>query len=219
MMLNGSRLFSAMIIVFIGWQWSQAGWIMTKAQLAQWLIADAWQQALETKTDSESAHKPWRWADTWPIARLQAPAHKVDLYVLEGDRGNALAFGPGRNQSSRLPGEGTSVIGGHRDTHFRFLKDIKLGEPLRVQTRSGKWLDYNIQERTIIDVNQDPLRVNLNDQQLVLVTCYPFDTLTSGGPLRLVVYASLNKPEITDLSLHEDQLFSQYTESSPAMAF
>ena len=214
-----SRFFSALLIVFIGWQWGQAGWIMMKAELAQWLIADAWQQALEAETDSTSVHKPWQWADTWPIARLQAPAHKIDLYILEGDRGNALAFGPGRNQSSRLPGEGSSVIGGHRDTHFRFLKDVSIGEPLRVQTRSGEWLDYRIQERKVINVNQDPLRVHLNDQQLVLVTCYPFDTFTSGGPLRLVVFASLIETENDDLSPRKDQLVSQYTESSAAIAF
>lgn len=239
---NRSTFASAMIIAFMSWQFGQAGWIAAKAELAQWLIADAWQQSLASTDADQSIQKPWQWADTWPVARLQAPAHNADFYVLEGDSGNALAFGPGRNRSSRFLGEGTSVIGGHRDTHFRFLKDSKLGEPLRVQSLSGEWLDYTISDREVIDIRDQSLQANLDEQQLILVTCYPFDTLISGGPLRLVVTAKLIEkrdvnlavdhvqnhehdaefslePNRFDMGSRPHQFASQYTESSPAMAF
>lgn len=214
-----SALFSAMVIAFLGWQWAQAGWIIAKAELAQWLIADAWQQSLNNQTSHNLKKKPWQWADTWPVARLQAPKQDIDLYVLEGDTGNALAFGPGRNKSSRAVGKGTSVIGGHRDTHFRFLKEVVLGEPLRVQTRSGQWLDYIIERQQIVDIHKNPLRAQLDKQQLILVTCYPFDTLSANGPLRLVVTAALVEPTKNEINTAGLQLASQHTESSPAIAF
>ncbi|MAZ86984.1 MAG: class GN sortase [Cellvibrionaceae bacterium] len=264
----GARLLPAALLCLVAWQWGQAGWIFAKAELAQWLIADAWQALLQTTehvaSDSQSnqtvqsvnPHKPWSWADTWPVARLQSSEHKIDTYVLNGDRGQALAFGPGYNASSRLPGEGTSVIGGHRDTHFRFLKDIRKGEELRVQTRSGQWLNYQVSDKQVIDIYQQPLRAQLEQQQLILVTCYPFDSLVSGGSLRLLVYAQLiedkyQSEEVMANHLSQDQpaprkkllpatkksadfrgrpdqsinseeslqLVSQYTQSSPAIAF
>ncbi|MGH1372375.1 MAG: class GN sortase [Cellvibrionaceae bacterium] len=236
MKLHRSTFVSLLIISFVCWQLAQAGWITAKAELAQWLIADAWQQSLSQTGTDPSRHKPWQWADTWPVARLQAPAHNADFYVLEGDSGNALAFGPGRNLSSRLLGEGTTLIGGHRDTHFRFLKNVAQGEPLRVQTLHGQWLNYKIRKREIVDIRQHKLQTNLDQQQLILVTCYPFDTLNTGGPLRLVVTAALiesdnskrqlervNTPELDFYPTHADssgdQLASQYTASSPAIAF
>lgn len=219
MKTNRSTLLSAIVVAFLGWQWGQAGWIMAKAELAQWLIADAWQQSLNTGGSDDLENKPWQWADTWPVARLQAPERGIDLYILEGDTGNALAFGPGRNKSSRAVGNGTSVIGGHRDTHFRFLKEIDIDEPLRVQTRSGQWLNYIVERQQVVDIHKNPLTAELDKQQLILVTCYPFDTLNSNGPLRLVVTAALIEPTKSETKTAEFQLVSQHTESSPAIAF
>jgi hypothetical protein len=48
--------------------------------------------------------KPWPWADTWPIARLSAPRHGVDLFVLAGATGRTLAFGPGHVDGTARPG-------------------------------------------------------------------------------------------------------------------
>ena len=62
-----------------------------KAQLSQLLIRHAWHES----TYSGEYVKPWSWADTYPVMRLQAPSQEEDLIVLAGDTGNVLAFGPG----------------------------------------------------------------------------------------------------------------------------
>ena len=74
------------------YQLSGAAMIEMKATLAPVLIEKSWSQTLRT---GELAVKPWPWADTWPVGRLQVSALNVDLLVLEGDSGSALAFGPG----------------------------------------------------------------------------------------------------------------------------
>jgi hypothetical protein len=80
----------------------------------------------------EAMPKPWPWADTWPVARLRMQHPSVDLIVLAGAYGRTLAFGPGHVTSSALPGqEGTVMLTGHRDTHFRFLKDVQTGRSPR----------------------------------------------------------------------------------------
>ena len=156
------------------------------AHLAQWLLADAWAATLETQA---SAVKPWPWADTWPVARLQASEQDVDLFVLAGAQGNSLAFGPGHLYGTALPGDGFSVIGGHRDTHFGFLRDLAPGDQIKIQTHSGSWVIYQISSTEVVDSSRQPLTINAHQRGLVLVTCYPFDAINAGGPLRYLVWA------------------------------
>lgn len=162
-----------------------AAWIPAKAVLAQHLLQQAWQRTLA----GERQVKPWPWADTWPVARLQAPDHGVDLIILAGGSGRTLAFGPGHmDGSARLGDAGNSVIGGHRDTHFEFLGDLTITDRLLLETmQSSFWL----QVTDIQVVNSEEAKLNLwtDDRLLTLVTCYPLDAPVPGGPLRLVVTA------------------------------
>ena len=80
--------------------------------MAPLLIERAWQRSLN---DGGRPVKPWPWADTWPVARLTVPEQGIELLVLAGDSGNALAFGPGLAPYSTPPGvRGVAVIAGHR---------------------------------------------------------------------------------------------------------
>lgn len=169
-------------------QLSGAGYIALKAQLAQLLIAQSWDKSRMAKGHPE---KPWPWADTWPVARLTVPRHDIDLYVLWGATGNALAFGPGYEVASAQPGEGgVTLIGGHRDTHFEFLQDLQLNTLVSMQLPSGEEETYQVNEIRVVNVKKhpDPL-LGVQSNTLLLVTCYPFNTLQPGGPLRYVVSA------------------------------
>jgi sortase A len=169
------------------WNVGQGSYILAKAELAQWLIASAWQQSTTERTQI----KPWPWADTWPIARLEMPAHNIDQYVLAGSSGASLAFGPGYVFASAAPTElGNTVIAAHRDTHFSFLEYVKVGEKISVTNIKGDVREYVIQDMKIVDKNDvDWINAENNPYQLTLVTCYPFNALTTGGRLRYVVRA------------------------------
>ena len=179
-------LVSATLLILCMWQWGQAGWIYAKAQLAQYLINKAWQTSLV----NQQSQPPWDWADTWPVARLQAPDLNVDLAVLAGADGSALAFGPGHLAGTALPGAGASVIGGHRDTHFSFLQDLQAGDRLRVQDQRGHWHLYRVTHLQVVDSSATPLLLDHHQEQITLVTCYPFKQLRTGGPWRYLVTAS-----------------------------
>ena len=159
--------------------------IFAKAELAQYLIARSWNKSLATDTPQP----PWAWSDTWPVARLQHQRSQTDLMVLAGADGSALAFGPGHLASTALPGRGTSVIAGHRDTHFAFLDKIATDDVLRLQDSSGEWRYYQIVATEIRNSDTDPFLVPAEGHWLVLVTCYPFNSLQPGGPLRYIVTA------------------------------
>ena len=175
-----------------------SGYIYAKAKLAQQFIEDAWEETLEkAKEGVQEKVKPWSWADTWPVARMQMAKHNIDLYVLNGTTGNSLAFGPGYMNGSSQPGyPGAMVIGGHRDTHFSFLKNVIVGEQFSVQNQLGEEFTYRIISIDIVDVTRDKLVVDGYENSLVkLVTCYPFDAVNPGGPKRYVVTADLEQKQ------------------------
>ncbi len=187
---SASRLSGALLLVCIAvglWHFGQGVYIHAKATLAQYLIADAWHKTLAGRREV----KPWPWADTWPVARIDAPAAGERLYVLEGANGRAIAFGPGHVHGTPLPGmPGNSVIGGHRDTHFAFLRTLKIGDPLSVQREDGAWRGYRVAGAAVVDRSDVYVTRNSGPTRLTLVTCWPFDALRAGGPERYVVTAT-----------------------------
>ena len=165
---------------------TQGGWIYLKAGLAQLLIERSWERGRQ----GGEAPPPWPWADTHPLARLAAPRLGEEIFVLAGSSGRTLAFGPGHVAGTAVPGAyGNSVVGGHRDTHFSFLEDLRLGDALVVETPLGETRTYRVRDlRTVDHRDTGPLQ-STDRRQLTLITCYPFDALAPGGPLRWVVTA------------------------------
>lgn len=177
---------AALALVLGVWQTGHGAYIKAKAVVAQILLAEAWDRALA----GETAPKPWAWADTWPVARLEVPRLHAGAIVLHSASGQALAFGPGHMSETALPGEpGLSVIAAHRDTHFRFLRDIEPGDDIRVTTADGVTHVFEVTGTRIVRADASGLDANGPGHRLALVTCYPFDALAVGGPLRFVVLA------------------------------
>jgi len=176
-----------MLLAAALWQMGLAGWIHAKALTAQLLLDRAWQQTLR----DHKPVKPWPWADTWPVAELIVPKFALTQIVLAGDDGATLAFGPGHAFASALPGEqGTVMISGHRDTHFHFLQGLKPGDRLILKTKSAI-KHYKVSTLQIVDSRS--FKLDNTTDELVLVTCFPFNSLASGGSERYLVFAEPEK--------------------------
>jgi sortase A len=158
------------------WQFGGAAYIHVKAALAQTLLRDAWAQTLHGARQVQ----PWPWADTWPVARLRAPQHTQDLIVLAG----IYLLG-----SATLAQSGRTIIAGHRDTHFAFLREMQPGDELQLQDHQGITHYFRVDRTRIVDSLSTQLALD-GTKELVLVTCYPFDAISAGGPLRFLVFAT-----------------------------
>ncbi len=168
------------------WFIGQGIYIHAKANLAQILLEAAWAGTLQGKKEV----KPWPWADTWPVTRLSVPRLGINRIVLAGASGSSLAFGPGHLFGTALPGKpGNTVIAGHRDTHFRFIGLLKPGETINLQTIAGNTIVYEIIKTLIVDERATYLTDQDTDHLLTLITCFPFNAIHPGGPLRYVVIA------------------------------
>ena len=159
-------------------------WIPVKAELAQHLLERAWLRTLAGEPNA----KPWPWADTRAIAILEVPRLGLREIVLEGSSGRNLAFGPTLVNTGRLDQSSDRILSGHRDTHFSFLKELKTGDLLRLRTTT-EIRDYRVSWQEAVDSRQQQLVIDDSVDRLTLLTCYPFDTTSAGGPLRWVVTA------------------------------
>jgi len=183
---KGLKLAALLLAIASAIHLARGAYVYAKAELAQILIEHAWERALA----GERAPKPWPWADTWPVARLDAPAQGVSVFVLSGSSGRTLAFGPGHEQGTAAPGRrGNSVIGGHRDTHLGFLQNVALGDAIRLQRADGVRIHYRVTQLDVLDRRDTWVTRDDGGTRLTLITCWPFDALRAGGDERYVVIA------------------------------
>jgi sortase A len=124
------------------------------------------------------------------IAKLVIPRLDAQLYVLEGDDASELRRGPGHVRGTAMPGhDGNCIIAGHRDTHFRVLKDLRKGDRIILQTRAGEYT-YRVDSTQVVSPSNTKSLRPSTDAELHLITCYPFYYLGS-APKRFIVQARL----------------------------
>ena len=116
--------------------------------------------------------------------------------VLAGSSGQALAFGPGHVELTPDAGErGVAVYSAHRDTHFRFLRDVAIGDEIDVTRRDGRTFRYRADAHRGRALRRVRASIrSAHGYELVLTTCWPFDALTP-GPLRYVLHATMIGPD------------------------
>jgi sortase A len=183
-----TRLFAVLVLALAGAiLFGQGIYIHAKAMLAQVLLQRAFAETIATGR----AVKPWPWADTWPEARITVARIGASAIVLAGSSGQALAFGPGHVERTADVGErGVAVYAAHRDTHFRFLKDVAVGDEIDVTRQDGKTFRYRADGSSIVRFDQSGIDPFTGGHELVLTTCWPFDALAH-GPMRYVLHATM----------------------------
>ena len=183
-----SRSFLALILAIAGAVlFGQGIYVHAKAMLAQVLLQRAFAETIATG----HAVKPWPWADTWPEARITVARIGASAIVLAGSSGQALAFGPGHVELTPDAGErGVAVYAAHRDTHFRFLRDIAIGDEIDVTRSDGRTFRYRADATSVVRFDQSGIDPLADGYALVLSTCWPFDALTP-GPQRYLLHATM----------------------------
>ena len=182
------RLLSALSVLLLATgvvQGARGGWIHAKAHLAQVLLQRSWERTLV----GGEKEKPWPWADSWPTARLTLPGGD-EYIVLAGATGRNLAFAPGHlDGSSRPGGDGTCVIAGHRDTHFSSIDRLENGQMVKLEDPAGGISGYRVRASAVVDERDTWVLTENDGPTLVLVTCWPLDSVLPGGTQRYVVWA------------------------------
>lgn len=182
------RFISPLALALIGLVlFGDGAYIHAKAWLAQVLL----QRAFDRSVVTGEVVKPWSWADTWPVARIEVKRIGASAIVLAGASGQALAFGPGHIHRTVAAGErGIAVYAAHRDTHFRFLRNVAIGDVIDVTRSDGKHFRYRADSSAIVRFDASGIDPAAQDFELVLATCWPFDAIMP-GPERYILHATL----------------------------
>lgn len=157
-------------------------WIPAKAQLAYGLLERAYTRAANTG----GAQKPWDWADFGVIARLHIKDKTI--HVLDRATDQAMAFGAGRHEEYDMD-TGPLVLSGHRDTHFGILEQISVGDQITYQSAKGA-NTYRVSETRIYDIREGTIYPPGKDE-ILLMTCWPFDAIEPDTPKRFLVLANV----------------------------
>ena len=108
-----------------------------------------------------------------------------------GDDDKALQNGAGQYPLSGLPGFGKPIlISGHDDTFFAPLEQIEEGDIITIKTNDGSF-EYEVTGTKITDSSDTTAYdLELDAEQLILYTCYPFGKLIGSSDGRIFIYCS-----------------------------
>jgi len=131
------------------------------------------------------------------LGRLEAPSVKLSTMVLEGSDDATLSRGSGHIEDTPFPGQPGNVgIAGHRDTTFRALRNIHVGDALEYKT-ANRLYRYRISKTMIVGPDDVYVLDPTKQPALTLVTCYPFE-FVGHAPRRFIVRAELVGEEARD---------------------
>lgn len=143
--------------------------------------------------DDGTIRKPWAYSDLEIAGKLVHPRLRQSAVILASGTEEALRAGPALEPNSPGIGEaGTSIIAAHRETHFAFLKHVRVGDKIVAAGTDGKMRDYRVTKTEVIESDALAIAVGLRENRLILYTCYPFESQYPGSE-RFVVHAHLTE--------------------------
>ena len=124
-----------------------------------------------------------------PLGIITIDKLSIKVPIYNGTDELILNRGAGRIKGmAKMDGDGNLGISAHRDGFFRALKDIELGDDIRIQTTRGIQ-EYAVTAIDIVPKSDVSVLKPTNEKVLTLVTCYPF-YFVGNAPKRYIVTAT-----------------------------
>ena len=123
-----------------------------------------------------------------PMALLSISSVGIQVAVFEGTTDQVLNVGAGRVPGTgKIGAVGNLALAGHRDSFFRGLKDIAIGDDIELRHEDGV-VTYSVTEFFVVDPDAVHVLESTRDTTLTLITCYPF-YFVGHAPQRFIVKA------------------------------
>jgi len=174
------------IISFAGWELTKQTFLLTRTMTKDY-TPDMPQRkfTVENKDEKMQIH---RFAAGEEMGGVIIPSISLNYPLIHGTLDEHLAKGIGHYAGSVYPGEGGNVvISGHRDTVFRKLGDVKIGDLITINTSYGSYT-YKASGTRIVDKDDRTVIVPSDKEMLTITTCYPFSYI-GNAPKRYIVTA------------------------------
>jgi sortase A len=151
--------------------------------------AHAYQAYEQSKFENASRNEPPApLVEGGVLGEIQVPRLHLKAIVVQGDSHTILRRAVGHIPETALPGEpGNVALAGHRDTFFRPLRNIRLGDSITLQTPTGAF-QYLVESTEVVPATAVEILNATPGRTLTLITCFPFDYV-GPAPKRYVVRA------------------------------
>lgn len=167
---------------------SYVGYVLLDARLYQAAQTRRFELALKGTNLARAESPVVTGREGSTLGRIEIQQIGLAAMILEGTSEETLHRAVGHIQGTPLPGQsGNVAIAGHRDTFFRGLRNIQLGDEITVTTLSGSH-HYRVDSTKVVDPQQTEVLDDAGGDTLTLVTCYPFNFIGS-APRRFIVRA------------------------------
>lgn len=173
--------------VLLGW------WILNYVRMEETVAST--REWLQQTTAMPGAASVWlnpdasiNLSDSEPLGMLSIKSIDLEVPVLAGYDDKTLARAAGWIKGTVLPGSrGNAGIAAHRDTLFRPLRNVKLGDEVVYYSPSGSYT-YRVVWTKIVNPSDVYVLDSTTTPSLTLVSCYPFNYIGS-APYRFIVRA------------------------------
>src|SRR5699024_3788293 len=127
---------------------------------------------------------------------------KIDanLPIVEGTSEDDLKKGVGHYEGTAYPLEDDQIVlSGHRDTVFRRMGELQIGDIMKVRMPYGDF-DYEIVNTKVVPADDLSIIVPHDEETLTVTTCYPFRYI-GNAPDRYIIDAKpvYNKKDYADI--------------------
>lgn len=124
------------------------------------------------------------------FGRIAIPRLEFSAIIFEGVSEDTLDKGVGH---LRIGGTGNRhiALAGHRDTFFRDLRNIRVGDAIQLSTPEGS-NRYTVTRTSVVDPSDTEVIQSSVLPVMTLITCYPFSFL-GPAPQRFIVQATLTQ--------------------------
>ncbi|QQZ10947.1 class D sortase [Heyndrickxia vini] len=176
-------------LLFIG----IGGYQFFKTQHAQSKSIEKAQQLLK-QTNDVKKQTPQQKTDFKPkqndvVGILSIPQISAELPIVEGTDEDDLEKGVGHYKGTAYPMDNDQIVlSGHRDTVFRKMGELRVGDILTIKLPYGTF-SYEIKATKIVDADdRSVIQSTAPNEVLTVTTCYPFSYI-GDAPNRYIITA------------------------------
>ena len=178
---------NALLLVALG-AFLRGGTFILRAHFAQMRGAVVLNRATATRSTGSSVIN--KVPPDGPLGKINIPRIGVSSVILEGTDKDVLALSVGHVPGTALPGsDGNVALAAHRDTFFRGLEHVRIGDDIRLVSIQGD-RDYRVDMTRIVAPSDVSVLKETGEPTLTLITCYPFHYI-GPAPKRFIVQAHL----------------------------
>lgn len=185
-------LSGILILAYGGFQWLET----ERAQKES--LAEAKELTLSPTEKSDSS-SPAEFAPKIgeTIGILHIPKLESDLPIVEGTDEDELEKGVGHYRGTAFPGQGEQIVlSGHRDTVFRRMGELELGDKFTVKLPYGEF-SYEIVDTKIVSADDRTVIKPQGKEVLTVTTCYPFRFIGNAPDRYIITALPINKDDIS----------------------